>query len=330
MEKIYACIDLKSFYASVEAVERKLDPFVAKLVVADESRGSGAITLAITPAMKQLGIKNRCRLYEIPKDIEYIIAKPRMKLYMEVSSRIYSIYTQFFSPQDIHIYSIDECFIDLSCYEKVYKMKAVDICKMVAREVLRLTGITASVGMGKNLFTAKLALDICAKNSKDYLYFLDEAGFDKLIAHHRPITDIWGIGKGIAKRLEQISVYDLADLQKIDESILFNIFGINARILIDHARGIEPCTMSDIKSYQSKSKSLSNSQILFEDYSFEDAFFILLEMLEQLSIDLMASGLKANNISLRIGYSKVFQKSSCASKKTFTPLQSLCRAKRRF
>ena len=198
---MYCCIDLKSFYASVECVDRGLDPFKANLVVADPDRSKGTICLAVSPAMKALGVKNRCRIYEIPDGINYIVAKPRMKLYMDKSAEIYSIYLRYISPEDIHVYSVDECFIDLKDYEKLYGMQPVALSKMLIDEVFRQTGIRATVGIGTNLFLAKVALDITAKHSKDFMGYLDEDLFKKTIWHHRPITDVWNVGPGIAKRL---------------------------------------------------------------------------------------------------------------------------------
>ena len=267
-DRIYCCIDLKSFYASVECVERGLDPFKTNLIVADPTRTEKSVCLAITPAMKDLGIRNRCRVFEIPKNIEYITAKPRMKLYMKKSAEIYSIYLQYISSEDIHVYSIDEVFIDLTDYVKIYKKTPHQVAKMLIDKVFELTGITATVGIGTNLFLAKIALDITAKSSPDFMGYLDEEAFRKTIWHHRPITDIWNIGQGISKRLSEYGIFDLYGVAHAKEALLYRLFGINAELLIDHAKGIEPCTIKDIHNYKSKNHSLSNSQILFCNYNF--------------------------------------------------------------
>ena len=260
-DRIYCCIDLKSFYASVECVERGLDPFKTNLIVADPTRTDKSVCLAITPAMKDLGIRNRCRVFEIPKNIEYITAKPRMKLYMKKSAEIYSIYLQYISSEDIHVYSVDEVLIDLTDYIKIYKKTPYQVAKMLIDRVYELTGITATVGIGTNLFLAKIALDITAKASPDFMGYLDEDLFKKTLWHHTPITDFWNIGNGIAKRLAEYGIYDLYGVAHAREDLLYRLFGINAELLIDHAKGIEPCTIKDIHNYKSKNHSLSNSQI---------------------------------------------------------------------
>ena len=302
--KKYICIDLKCFYASVECVERGLDPFKTNLVVADESRGKGGICLAISPAMKALGIKNRCRLFEIPQNIEYIIAKPRMKKYMEVSAKIYSIYLKYISPEDIHIYSIDECFIDATPYIHLYKKNAKEIAIMLMDAVMEETGICAAAGIGTNLFLAKVALDITAKKTKDHIGFLNEEEFKTQIWHHKPITDIWNIGYGIAKRLSVYGIYDMCGVTKIREEVLYKEFGINAELLIDHAWGRESCTMQDIKNFKSKSNSISNGQILFEDYTFDNAFTVLEEMVDMLTLELTEKNMVTDSVFLSVGYSK--------------------------
>lgn len=302
-DKVYCCIDLKSFFASVECVDRGLDPFKVNLVVADVERSVGTVCLAITPAMKELGVKNRCRIYEIPKNIEYIVAKPRMKLYMEKSAEIYGIYLDYISPEDIHVYSIDECFIDLTDYVKIYEKEPIELAKMLTAEVYKRTGIRATVGVGTNMFLTKLALDITAKHSKDFIGYLNQEEFRKTIWHHRPITDIWNIGPGIAKRLARLGAYDLYGITKLDERLLYKEFGINAELIIDHAYGIEPCTIKDIQNYKTKSSSLSNGQILFSDYSLEDAYTVLKEMVESLVLELVEKDLVTNSISLVVGYS---------------------------
>lgn len=300
--KIYCCIDLKSFYASVECVERGLDPFKTNLVVADPERSKGTVCLAVSPALKALGVKNRCRVFEIPKEIEYIIAKPRMKLYMEKSAEIYSVYLRFISSEDIHVYSIDEVFIDLTEYVKLYKMPAKVLAKLLIDEVFAKTGIRATVGIGTNLFLAKVALDITAKHSPDFMGYLGIEEFKKTIWHHRPITDVWNVGSGIAARLANMGMFDLYGVSKCPEQILYREFGINAELLIDHANGIEPCTIADIHSYRSKSNSLSNGQVLFSDYSFKDGLIIVKEMVEQLVLELVEKHLVTDSISLYVSF----------------------------
>lgn len=303
-EKTYICIDLKCFYASVECVDRGLDPFVSNLVVADKSRGRGGICLAISPSMKKIGIKNRCRIFEIPKGIDYIIAKPRMKRYMEVSAQIYSVYLQFVAPEDIHIYSIDECFIDATPYMKLYNRTAKEFATMLVDAVMKETGICAAAGIGTNLFLAKVALDITAKKTNDHIGFLDEDEFKQTLWNHTPITDIWGVGKGIANRLKIYGIYDLQGVTKINKEVLYKEFGVNAEILIDHAYGKEPCTMKDIKNFKSKSNSISNSQILFHDYTMQEAFVVLKEMIDMLTLELSEKNMVTNSIYLGVGYSK--------------------------
>ena len=302
--QFYACIDLKSFYASVECVDRGLDPFTTRLVVADPERESGTICLAITPAMKALGIKNRCRVFEIPRGIEYITAKPRMRRYIEKSADVYSIYLRYFSPDDIHVYSIDECFIDLSPYLRLYATTPIDLVRKIMIEVRNETGIPATAGIGTNLFLAKVALDITAKRSKDGLGFLDRDAFLSTVAHHRPITDIWQVGVGIARRLAHFGVYDLAGVTRIPESVLYREFGVNAEYLIDHANGLEPCRMSDIKAYTPSTTSISSGQVLFEPYSYDDALLILCEMVEAVTLDLIRTHRATGSISLTIGYNR--------------------------
>lgn len=302
--KTYLCIDLKSFYASVESVERGLDPFETNLVVADSSRGEGAICLAITPAMKAIGIKNRCRIFEIPQSVDYIAAKPRMKVYMEYSADIYSIYLKYIAKEDILVYSIDECFFDVTSYLSLYNKTPKEMAKMLIDAVYDATGIRATAGVGTNMFLAKVALDVTAKHAEDFIGYLDEEEFRKKIWHHRPITDIWNVGKGTAKRLEKFGVYDLHGVAQLDPQKLYREFGVNAEFLIDHANGIEPCTIAEVHEYKPKTNSLSNSQILFEDYNYNDALLVMKEMVDVLVLDLVDKHLVTNSISLNIGYSK--------------------------
>ena len=314
-ERIYLCIDLKSFYASVECVERGLDPFKVNLVVADSSRGNGAITLAATPAIKKRGVKSRGRLYEIPQDIPYMIAKPRMSLYMTYAAKIYRIFLKFIASEDIHVYSIDEAFLDITSYLKLYQKSPRQIARLILDDIYKQTHLTATVGIGTNLFLSKVALDITAKHSKDFMGFLDEDLFKQLIWHHQPITDIWMIGNGTAKKLSQLGIYDLYDVAHYPEKKLYQLFGINAAYLIDHAWGREPTTIDEIKHYRPKSNSISNSQILFEDYDYQHAFTIMKEMVEHNVLSLTEKHLVTNHISLSIGYSKDIISTSRGSKK---------------
>lgn len=313
--KIYLCIDLKSFYASVECVERGLDPFKINLVVADPTRGGGAITLAATPSIKKLGVPSRGRIYEIPKNVGYITAPPRMTLYMKYSATIYSIFLKFISSEDIHVYSIDESFLDITSYMSLYNTTPKQLAKMILDEIYDQTGITATVGIGTNLFLAKVALDITAKHAKDCMGYLDEDLFKQLIWHHQPITDIWMIGPGTANRLAILGIKDLYGVAHYNEKILYKLFGINAEYLIDHAWGREPTEISDIKAYRPSSNSISNSQILFEDYNYIDAYLIMKEMVESNVLQLTEKHLVTNHISLYVGYSKNCIKPSRGSRK---------------
>ena len=302
-DKIYMCIDLKSYYASAECAQLGLDPFTTNLVVADPSRGPGAICLAITPAMKSLGIKNRCRLNEIPSNVEYITAIPRMNMYMRISAHIYGIYLKYISSEDIHVYSIDEVFIYASPYLSLYKKTAKEFAQLLMDKVYEETHITATAGIGTNMFLAKVALDITAKHVPDHIGFLDEEEFKKTVQHHEPITDIWGIGPGTARRLAKYGVYNLYGITQMPYNIIRKNFGINGDYLLDHANGIEPCTISDIQNYESKSKSLSNSQVLFKDYSRPAALTVLKEMTDGLVTEMIAQGLYSDHVSIYVGYS---------------------------
>lgn len=312
---IYLCIDLKSFYASVECAERGLDPFHINLVVADPARGKGAITLAATPAIKRYGVKSRGRLFEIPDTIEYIIAPPRMQLYMEYSARIYGILLQFIAAEDIHVYSIDEAFLDITPYLHFYHLSAAALAKQITNAIFEQTSITATVGIGTNLFLAKVALDITAKHSKTHIGTLDETLFRQTLWHHQPLQDFWMIGNGSVERLHQLGIHDLYDLAHYPQEPLYQTFGINARYLIDHAWGIEPTTIQQIKNYVPKANSISNSQILFRDYSYEDAKLILKEMVDVNVLSLCEKELVTNHISLMIGYSRKEKKHAHASRK---------------
>lgn len=304
MNKVYMCIDLKSFFASVECVERGLNPLTTNLVVADPSRGNGAICLAVSPGLRNLGVKNRCRIFEIPKNLDYIVALPRMKKYIDYSANIYAIYLHYVSAEDIHPYSIDEMFLDVTKYLKLYKMDEFQLANKIIDHILKETGITATAGIGTNLFLAKVALDITAKHSKSHIGYLDEQSFKDTLWHHRPITDFWQVGRGIANRLEKYGIVDMYGVAHFDEKILYKEFGVNAEFLIDHSKGIEPTTISEIKRYKSKSNSISNGQILFEDYPFDKARIVVKEMVDLLSLSLIEKHLVTNHVGLAIGYSK--------------------------
>lgn len=300
-QKSYVCIDLKSFYASVECVDRGMDPMTENLVVADPTRCSGTICLAITPAMKALGVKNRCRVFQIPKGIDYVMAMPRMARYMEVSARINAIYLRYVSPDDVHVYSIDECFIDVTPYLRLYGMTAREMAAFLRQKVFDETGITATAGVGTNLFLAKVALDIGAKHAPDGIGVLDEQSYREKIWFHQPITDIWQVGPGIQRRLARRGIVDMAGVCATDPTWIKKEFGKSGDYLLDHAWGLEPCTIADIKAYRPVSHSISNGQVLARAYSFDEARTVLREMVDAVCLDLCAKGLSCNSVSVRIG-----------------------------
>lgn len=342
--RTYIAIDLKSFYASVECVERGLDPLDTNLVVADESRTEKTICLAVSPALKTFGTGGRPRLFEVVQKIrdvnktrkyhtpgkmfsgksvflselnrnpflavDYIVAPPRMAKYMEISSRIYGIYLKYVAPEDIHVYSIDEVFIDATSYLKTYKLTPREFASKMILDVLKTTGITATAGIGTNLYLSKVAMDIVAKHipaDKNGVRIakLNEMSYRRMLWAHRPITDFWRIGRGYAKTLEQNGMYTLGDVAErstYDEDSLFALFGVNAELLIDHAWGIEPATIADIKAYKPQSNSLSNGQVLQEPYSCEKTRLIVREMADNLSLDLAEKNLVTDKLTLTIGY----------------------------
>lgn len=302
--KYYLCIDMKTFFASVECVERGLDPFKTDLIVADSSRGKGSICLAITPKMKKRGIKNRCRVFEIPKNIHPIIAKPRMKKYIEYSVKVYKIYLKYVSKDDIHVYSIDEAFLDITSYIKLYKKNPYQIAKMIIDDIYNTLGLTATCGIGTNMYLAKIALDILSKHSPTNIGYLNEELYKERLWNYEPLSDFWQIGRGIENRLHKLHIKNMKDLANYNENKLYKEFGINAELLIDHSKGIEPCTIKDIKNYKPKSNSISNNQILFEDYSFKDARIVLTEMIDNLVLNLVSKKLYTKVIGFSIGYSK--------------------------
>lgn len=300
----YICIDLKTFFASVECVERGLDPFKTDLIVADIARSKGAICLAISPKMKERGIKNRCRVYEIPRDVKPIVAKPRMKKYIEYAAKIYGIYLDYFSKEDIFVYSIDEVFIDATTYLKAYKKNEVCLAKDIIEDIYRRTGICATAGIGTNMYLAKIALDILSKHNKSHIGYLNEKLYKEKLWEHKPISDFWQVGKGIESRLYKHHLKTMKDVASCNPNILYKEFGINAEILIDHSLGKESCTLKEIKEYKPKSSSISHSQILFRNYNYKEARVVLIEMVDALVLELVSKDLYTSNISIFIGFSK--------------------------
>lgn len=300
---MYLCIDLKCFYASVECVERQLDPMTTNLVVADPERGDKTICLAISPFMKALGIKNRCRVYQIPKNVEYVMATPRMKLYIQYSADIYSIYLKYIAKEDIHVYSIDEAFLDVTNYLFLYHLTAKELAVRIMEDIKRNTGITAAAGIGTNLYLAKIALDITAKHVEDNIGYLDEELYQKTLWDHKPLKDFWRVGAGTVRRLESLGITTMGDIARTEEDMLYRMFGVDAELLIDHAWGRESTRMEDIKAYKPKNSSISSGQVLARDYSFEECRLIVKEMTDSMCLDMEDKGLVTQSISLMIGYS---------------------------
>ena len=357
-ERQYIAIDLKSFYASVECVARGLDPLGTNLVVADESRTEKTICLAVSPSLKAYGIPGRARLFEVYEklsevnarrrthapngkflgasqfkyfldhcphmSVDFIIARPRMSLYMKVSAQIYRVYLKYIAPEDIHVYSVDEVFIDATNYLRTYKMTARELADVMIRDVLSQTGITATAGIGTNLYLAKVAMDIVAKHieaDRDGVRIaeLNERTYRERLWSHRPITDFWRVGGGISKRLESCGMFTMGDVARCsvhDEELLYKLFGKNAELLIDHAWGFEPCTIYEIKSYTPASTSLSVGQVLSKPYDFEHAKLIIREMSEQLLLDLVKKGLMTDQIVLTVGYDTISLKHAFSGKIT--------------
>ncbi len=342
--KQYIAIDLKSFYASVECVERGRDPLTTNLVVADPTRTEKTICLAVSPSLKSYGIPGRARLYEVVqkvKDVndqrikkapghrfscksdnaldlandpsletDYLVAPPQMAYYMKISTEIYQIYLRYIAPEDIHVYSIDEVFIDATSYLDTYKMTAHELAMKMIKEVLSETGITATAGIGTNLYLAKIAMDIVAKHIPADKYGvriaeLDEMSYRQKLWSHRPLTDFWRVGKGYATKLEANYIYTMGDIARrstYDEEIFYKLFGVNAELLIDHAWGWEPCTIADIKSYKPENHSVSQGQVLQCPYDFEKAKLIVREMTDLLVLDLVEKGLVCDQVVLTVGY----------------------------
>lgn len=343
-QHIFIAIDLKSFYASVECQERGLDPITTNLVVADSSRTEKTICLAVSPSLKSYGIPGRARLFEVVQkvkevnierkrkapnqtftgssydsialkrnsdlELSYIIAPPRMSYYMKYSTNIYNIYLKWFSPEDIYVYSIDEVFIDVTHYLKTYNMKARELTTRVIQDVYENTGITATAGIGTNLYLCKVAMDIVAKHVEPNkngvrIAGLDEMTYRKLLWNHRPITDFWRVGKGYAKKLEAHRIFTMGDVARTsikNEELLYNLFGINAELLIDHAWGWEPVTLEHVKAYKPTTNSISSGQVLHCPYNYEQTKLIVKEMTELLSLDLVEKNLVTNQIVLTVGY----------------------------
>lgn len=349
-ERTYIAIDLKSFYASVECAERGLDPLTTNLVVADTSRTAKTICLAVSPSLKAYGIPGRARLFEVEQkvrevnierrqkiqkreftgestderelaenpelELQYIAATPRMALYIEYSVRIYRIYLKYVAPEDIHVYSIDEVFIDATAYLRTYGMTAKKLAEKMIRDVLEQTGITATAGIGTNLYLCKIAMDIMAKRVQPdkngvRIASLDELSYRKQLWDHRPLTDFWRVGRGYMKKLEENGLYTMGDIARCsvgtpedfyNEALLYRLFGVNAELLIDHAWGWEPCTMQEIKKYKPSANSLGSGQVLQCPYPYEKALLVVREMADQLALELVDKELVTDQVVLTVGY----------------------------
>ena len=312
-QRTYIAIDLKSFYASVECVDRGLDPLTTNLVVADESRTDKTICLAVTPSLKAYGIGGRARLFEVrqkARGIDFIIAPPRMSHYIEVSSRVYSIYLKYIAPEDIHVYSIDEVFMDVTNYLATYKMTAHQLTMTMIRDVLSQTGITATAGIGTNMYLCKVAMDIVAKKmpaDKDGVRIaeLDEMTYRRELWDYRPITKFWRVGRGIANKLALYGIDTMGKIARLseqNEELLYKLFGVNAELLIDHAWGWEPCTIEAIKAYRPETNSCSSGQVLQEPYTFKKARVVILEMAEGMALDLVSKHMVTDQLVLTVDY----------------------------
>lgn len=344
MKKIYMCIDLKSFYASVECIERGLDPLNTNLVVADESRTEKTVCLAITPSLKQYGLGGRARLFEVVQkvkninfdrrknnnykrfnsksyldselkkdktlELDFIIAPPQMKKYMKYSTNIYNIYLKYLAPEDIFVYSIDEVFCDITNYMNMYQMSPRELVSKIIKDVYETTGITATAGIGTNMYLAKVCMDIIAKHAEPNEFGvriaeLDEMSYRKLLWNHKPLTSFWRVGKGIANKLEKSGLYTMGDIARCslnNENLLYKLFGVNAELLIDHAWGWEPTTIEEVKKYKPESNSISSGQVLHCPYKYEKAKLIVREMIDLLSLDLTDKHLVTKQLVLDIGY----------------------------
>lgn len=351
-KRSYIAIDLKSFYASVECVERRLDPLTTNLVVADGERSEKTICLAVSPSLKAYGISGRPRLFEVVQKVreinrqrrrklrgrafsgasydsnelkaepnlavDYIVAPPRMAYYLDYSTRIYNVYLKYIAPEDIHVYSIDEVFMDVTNYLETYQLSARELATEILLDVLKTTGVTAAAGIGTNLYLAKVAMDILAKRipmdeNGVRVAELDEMSYRRELWSHRPLTDFWRVGKGYATRLEEQGLFTMGDIARCslgkptdhyNEDLLYKMFGVNAELLIDHAWGWEPCTIADIKAYQPRSKSMGSGQVLHRPYTFEEAKLIAQEMTDLLVLDLVAKRLVTDQLVLTVGYDR--------------------------
>ncbi|MBR0379819.1 MAG: DNA repair protein [Mogibacterium sp.] len=324
-ERSYVCIDLKSFYASVECVERGLDPMTTDLVVADPTRSDRTICLAVSPSLKAKGVPGRPRVFEIPKSFEYIMAPPRMSLYIEYAAAIYKVYLDYIAPEDIHVYSIDEVFIDVTKYLRRYGLDPKQMAEHLMREVFERIGVRATAGVGSNMYLAKIAMDIIAKHADDFIGVLDEEAYKDLLWDHRPLTDFWRIGRRTAAKFERIGITtmgQIAELAHRDEDLLYKMFGIDAELMIDHAFGIEPTEMSDIKGYKNKSHSLSHGQVLMRDYTNDEGRLIVKEMTEQLCHELSGIDMVTPNVSIAVGYSNALKAPMAHGSVSFTVMTS--------
>ena len=313
VQRTYIAIDLKSFYASVECVDRGLDPLTTNLVVADASRTDKTICLAVTPSLKEYGIGGRARLFEVyqkARGVDFIIAPPRMAHYIEVSKKIYSIYLKYIAPEDIHVYSIDEVFMDVTAYLGTYKITAHELAMRMIRDVLKQTGITATAGIGTNMYLCKVAMDIVAKKmpaDKDGVRIaeLDEMSYRRELWDYRPITKFWRVGQGIAQKLACYGIDTMGKLARLseqNEELLYELFGVNAELLIDHAWGWEPCTMEAVKAYRPETNSFSSGQVLQEPYNFKKGRVVIREMAEGMALDLVSKRLVTDQLVLTVGY----------------------------
>lgn len=317
-ERIYLCIDLKSFYASVECVERGLNPLTTNLVVADPERSEKTICLAISPSMKALGIQNRCRVFQIPDGVKYIMAPPRMRLYIGYAADIYAIYLKYISKEDIHVYSIDEVFLDVTDYLPMYRIDAKELAIRIMEDIRNSTGITATAGIGTNLYLAKVALDITAKHVKDNIGYLNEELYRKTLWQHKPLTDFWRVGAGTAKRLAGFGILTMGDIAGSSEDLLYRQLGIDAELLIDHAWGRESTTMQDIKAYKPRNSSMTSGQVLPRDYDFEECRLIIKEMTDELCLEMVDKGIVTDSISLMVGYSNQLEAKTASGSVTFS------------
>lgn len=317
-DRSFVCIDLKSFYASVECVERGLDPMTTDLVVADPTRSDKTICLAVSPSLKAKGVSGRARVFEIPKSFEYIMAPPRMQLYLQYAAEIYKVYLDYIAPEDMHVYSIDEVFIDVTKYLKRYGLDPKQMAELLMGEVYERIGVRATAGVGSNMYLAKIAMDIIAKHADDFIGVLDEEAYKDLLWDYRPLSDFWRIGRRTQEKLERIGITTMRGIAGADEDLMYRMFGIDAELMIDHAYGIEPTEISDIKGYKNKSHSLSRGQVLMRDYSNDEGRLIIKEMTEQLCHEMTATGMLTQNVTILVGYSNALKAPMSRGSVSFT------------